>query len=150
MAAWTRDVLDFEITAAEIVLHNRYFIPVSARDQSRLEEDARTKYTEAIICTILLNMQKSSSTRESLAVHAYNAKRDRQHLPPIDHVRMVHFDQKRYQSSRNAAKEQGVSKRAHDRRGHWRHLSRSGVDVWVSSSRIHGGSLNPPRYVVAA
>jgi hypothetical protein len=75
-----------------------------------------------------------------------NAGRERGKRAPIQSARILRFD--RAINIVDGLEPVGIAspKSPHDRRGHWRIL-KSGSMVWVSESKIHGGSNMPPEYV---
>jgi hypothetical protein len=75
-----------------------------------------------------------------------NAGREKGKRAPIQRARIFRFD--RAIKVTDDVEPVGVAstKSPHDRRGHWRIL-KSGRMVWVSESKIHGGSATPPEYI---
>jgi hypothetical protein len=109
--------------------------------------DAEVALNNVLVSTLLIAKHPDppeSTPSDFLAT--VNRGRVRGKLAPLPAVRII--DLTRYNYPSNAlAGGGGGTVRPHDRRAH-RRLLKSGRDVFVRSSKIHGGSGTPPQYTV--
>ena len=107
--------------------------------------DMRTKYSEALVLTLLLRSNGIVIEEPELSRTAeVNRGRASAKLPPLSRTRVIRFGHlKRATSTVSGI---GSPKRPHERRGHYRKL-RTGKVVPIAASKVHGGA-DAPSYVV--